>query len=88
MHEDRSFAAFKAKMEAAVQATRNKTKSQKERKKKERVTQKQAWCAQLQRAQCYLGVRPRRGFVPKKVNFSLPEQSVHDSSGFAVASVP
>ena len=68
MQEDRSFAAFKAKMEAAVQATKNKTKSQKERKKKERVTQKQAWCAQLQRAQCYLGVRPRRGFVPKKVS--------------------
>ena len=70
MHEDRSFAAFKAKMEAAVQATKNKTKSQKERKKKERVTQKQAWCAQLQRAQCYLGVRPRRGFVPKEVSRS------------------
>lgn len=73
MHEDRSFAAFKAKMEAAVQATKNKTKSQKERKKKERVTQKQGWCAQLQRTQCYLGVRPRRGFIPKKVSFSLFE---------------
>ena len=72
MHEDRSFAAFKAKIEAAIQATKNKTKSQKERKKKERVTQKQSWCAQLQRAQCYLGVRPRRGFVPKEVSISAP----------------
>lgn len=61
--EDRSFEAFKAKIEAANQAGKNKSKSQKERRKKDRVLQKQAWCAQLKRVQCYLGVRPRRSDV-------------------------
>ena len=68
VHEDRSFAAFKAKMEAAVQAGKNKTKSQKEKKKKERIVSKQTWCDQLKRTQCYLGLRPRRGSVAKEVN--------------------
>lgn len=68
MREDRSFAAFRAKMEAAIQATKNKSKSQKEKKKKERIVLKQSWCAQLKRAQCYLGVRPRRGSVAKNVS--------------------
>lgn len=69
--EDRSFAAFKAKMEAAVQAGKNKTKSQKEKKKKERIVLKQSWCAQLKRAQCYLGVRPRRGSGAKNVSHNV-----------------
>ncbi|KAL8796896.1 MAG: hypothetical protein Q9195_000979 [Heterodermia aff. obscurata] len=64
--EDRSFAAFKAKMEAAIQAGKNKTKSQRERKKKERIASKQTWCDQLKRTQCYLGLRPRRGSVAKQ----------------------
>lgn len=59
--DDRSFKAFEAKMKAAVQAGKNRTKTQKETKKKQRVVQKQGWCEQLKRAQCYLGVRPRRG---------------------------
>lgn len=56
---DHSFAAFKKKMEAAVEATKQKSKHQRDRKKKERVGIKQGWCEQLKRAQCYLGVRPR-----------------------------
>ena len=68
VHEDRSFAAFKAKMEAAIQAGKNKSKSQRERKKKERIVSKQTWCDQLKRAQCYLGLRPRCGSVAKKVS--------------------
>ena len=66
--EDRSFAAFKAKMEAAVQAGKNKTKSQKERKKKDRIVSKQTWCDQLKRTQCYLGLRPRCDLVAKNVS--------------------
>ena len=66
--EDRSFAAFKAKMEAAIQAGKNKTKSQKERKKKDRIVSKQIWCDQLKRTQCYLGLRPRCGLVAKNVS--------------------
>lgn len=59
--DDRSFKAFEAKMKAAVQAGKNRTKTQRETKKRQRVGQKQGWCEQLKRAQCYLGVRPRRG---------------------------
>ncbi|KAI4246476.1 MAG: hypothetical protein L6R42_009874, partial [Xanthoria sp. 1 TBL-2021] len=57
--DDRSFAAFKKKMEAAIEATKQRSKHQRDRKKKERIGTKQAWCEQLKRAQCYLGVRPR-----------------------------
>ncbi|KAL8847317.1 MAG: hypothetical protein Q9221_007633 [Calogaya cf. arnoldii] len=57
--DDRSFAAFKKKMEAAIEATKQKSKHQRDKKKKERIGTKQTWCEQLKRAQCYLGVRPR-----------------------------
>ncbi|KAL8806831.1 MAG: hypothetical protein Q9182_001091 [Xanthomendoza sp. 2 TL-2023] len=57
--DDRSFAAFKKKMEAAIEATKQKTKHQRDGKKKQRVGIKQGWCEQLKRAQCYFGVRPR-----------------------------
>ncbi|KAL8714133.1 MAG: hypothetical protein Q9220_001861 [cf. Caloplaca sp. 1 TL-2023] len=56
---DRSFAAFKKKMEAAVEATRQKSKHQRDKKKKERIGIRQGWCEQLKRTQCYLGIRPR-----------------------------
>ena len=56
---DRSFKAFREKMEAAVEASRRKAKAQREKKKKERIGVKQSWCEQMKRAQCYLGVRPR-----------------------------
>ncbi|KAL9600572.1 MAG: hypothetical protein Q9219_003118 [cf. Caloplaca sp. 3 TL-2023] len=57
--DDRSFAAFKKKMDEAVQATKNKSKAQKNHKKRERIISKENWCEQLKRAQCYLGLRPR-----------------------------
>ncbi|KAL8881635.1 MAG: hypothetical protein Q9192_007756 [Flavoplaca navasiana] len=57
--DDRSFAAFKKKMEAAIEATKQKSKNQRDKKKKERIGTKQGWCEQLKRAQCYLGMRPR-----------------------------
>ncbi|KAL8947390.1 MAG: hypothetical protein Q9222_006322 [Ikaeria aurantiellina] len=57
--DDRSFAAFKEKMEDAVEATRQKSKHQRDKKKKERIGAKQGWCEQLKRTQCYLGIRPR-----------------------------
>ena len=62
--EDRSFEAFKAKIEAAIQAGKNKTKYQKQTKKRQRIGQKESWCAQLKRVQCYLGIRPRQSAVP------------------------
>ncbi|KAI4256477.1 MAG: hypothetical protein LQ352_002083 [Teloschistes flavicans] len=57
--DDRSLAAFKKKMEDAVQATKQKSKNQKDKKKKNRIGMKQGWCEQMKRAQCYLGLRPR-----------------------------
>lgn len=58
--DDRSFAAFKKKIEASIEAGKNKSKAAKEKKRNERVVQKKGWCAQLKRTQRYLGVRPRR----------------------------
>ena len=58
--DDRSFAAFKRKIEASIEVGKHKSKAAKEKKKNERVVQKKGWCAQLKRAQRYLGVRPRR----------------------------
>lgn len=55
----RSFPAFRAKMEHAIQAGKNKSKASKEKKKKERIITKVGWCTQLKRARCYLGLRPK-----------------------------
>lgn len=57
--EDRSFAAFKRKMEDAIEATKHRNKNQRDKKKKQRIGTKQIWCAQMKRTQCYLGIRPR-----------------------------
>ncbi len=57
--DDRSFPAFRRKMEEAVLAGKNKNKAAREKKRRERVITKKAWCAQLKRTQCYLGIRPR-----------------------------
>ena len=55
----RSLAAFRVKMEAAIQAGKNKSKASKEKKKGERIILKRSWCAELKRVRCYLGLRPR-----------------------------
>lgn len=57
--DPRSFPAFRVKMEAAIQAGKNRSKVSKEKRKKERIITKGSWCAQLKRARCYLGLRPR-----------------------------
>lgn len=57
--DHRSFDAFRRKMEAAIQAGRNKSKASKEKKKKSRIVEKKGCCAQLKRTQCYLGIKPR-----------------------------
>lgn len=58
--DNRSFAAFKRMMEDAVEATKNKSRSSKEKKKTNRILAKQGWVSQMKRVQCYLGVRPRQ----------------------------
>lgn len=61
-----SFAAFKLKMERAVQATQRKTKALKKKKNHSRLLQQQDWIRSLKRAQRYVGLRPRvaRGVQP------------------------
>ena len=69
--DDYSFPAFRRKMEEAILAGRNDKKAAKEKKRRDRVTTKTAWCTQLKRSQCYLGIRPR-GTVNKDEFFANP----------------
>ncbi len=62
---DRSFKAFKGKMEAALDASKTKSKASKAKKHGERIQQKQKWCRELKRTQRYLGLRPRRTATAK-----------------------
>lgn len=62
---DRSFKAFKEKMEAALDASKNKSKASKAKKQGERIQLKQKWCRELKRTQRYLGLRPRRTATAK-----------------------
>lgn len=77
--DDRSFPVFRAKMDAAVQAGKNSTKAMKDKKKKARIVQKSSWCAQLKRAQCYLGVRPRGTTANKEEFHADPNATWEDS---------
>ena len=76
--EDHSFPAFRRKMEAAILAGKNRKKNANEKKRRDRVETKKSWCAQLKRAQCYLGVRPR-GIVDKESFHSNPNHSYEES---------
>ena len=76
--EDRTFPAFRRKMEAAIQAGKNRQKNAKSKKKQDRVIQKRGWCAQLKRAQCYLGIRPR-GIASKEDFHNNPNHTYEES---------
>ena len=76
--EDHSFPAFRRKMEAAILAGKNRQKNAREKKRRDRVLTKKAWCAQLRRTQCYLGVRPR-GTADKEILHSDPNLSYEES---------
>ena len=76
--EDRSFPAFRRKMEAAIQAGKNRQKNAKDKRKRERLTSRKGWCTQLRRAQCYLGLRPR-GTVDKDDFHMDPNHSYEES---------
>ena len=76
--EDDSFPAFRRKMEAAILAGKNRQKNVREKRKRDRVVTKKSWCAQLKRAQCYLGIRPR-GTVDKEAFYHDPNQTYEES---------
>lgn len=56
--DPRSLEAFRAKIEAAMEAVKNRSKGSKEKKKKARVMEKKGCCLQLRRTQRYLGMKP------------------------------
>ncbi|GAD96685.1 QDE-2-interacting protein [Paecilomyces variotii No. 5] len=63
---DRSFAAFRKKIEAALEATKNRTKASKAKKRQNQIEKRQEWSGTLRRTQRYLGLRPLRprGLLP------------------------
>lgn len=63
--------AFRAKMEAGLEASKNKTKASRERKRVEKIERHREWTQSLKRAQCYMGVHPRR--VSQAENTNIPE---------------
>ena len=81
--EDRTFPAFRRKMEAAIQAGKNRQKKAKYKRKQDRVIQKRDWCAQLKRAQCYLGIRPRG--IARKEDFHNDPNHTYEESQAAQA---
>ena len=70
--DDHSFFAFKGKMEAALAATKAKSKIARDKKKIQRVHTKDRWCSQLRRTQRYLGLRPLKTEAGKKDPYSIP----------------
>ena len=82
--EDRTFPAFRRKMEAAILAGKNRQKNAKSKKKQDRVVQKRGCCAQLKRTQCYLGIRPR-GTARKEDFHSDPNHTYEESQAAQAA---
>ena len=82
--EDRTFPAFRRKIEPAILAGKNRQKNAKSKKKQDRVAQKQGWSAQLKRAQCYLGIRPR-GMARKQDFHDDPNHSYEESQAAQAA---
>jgi hypothetical protein len=66
---ERSFAAFKAKIEAAIEASRRKSKAAKRKKHRDTSVKLREWCRSLKRLECYLGFRPR---LPHHVRYQSP----------------
>lgn len=82
--DERTFPAFRRKMEAAILAGKNRQKNAKSKKRQDRVVQKRGWCAQLKRAQCYLGIRPR-GTVRKEDYHNDPNHTYEQSQAAQAA---
>ena len=82
--EDRTFPAFRRKIEAAILAGKNRQKNAKHKKKQDRVVQKRGFCTQLKRTQCYLGIRPR-GTARKEDFHNDPNHSYEESQAAQAA---
>ncbi|CRG85892.1 hypothetical protein PISL3812_02895 [Talaromyces islandicus] len=58
--QSESAKAFRAKMEAGYDASKNKSKATREKKRNEKIDRHREWTQSLRRAQCYMGLHPRR----------------------------
>ena len=86
--DDRSFPAFRRKMEAAILAGMNKKKSAHDKRKRDRVYLKRGFCASLKRTQCYLGIRTRgtADIAEYKVNpYHTHEESIAAQTAYEIA---
>ncbi|KAK4693160.1 hypothetical protein P7C71_g4189, partial [Lecanoromycetidae sp. Uapishka_2] len=81
--QDRTFPAFRRKMEAAILAGKNAKKNANEKKKRDRINMKRRFCEQLRRTQCYLGIRPRG--TAKQDGFHADPNHTHEESLVAQA---
>jgi len=61
---ERTFTAFKAKIERIMSSTKKDTQAAKKKRRDDRFLRQQDWVKQLKRAQRYLGLRPRATQVP------------------------
>ncbi|MCJ1307140.1 hypothetical protein MMC25_000786 [Agyrium rufum] len=75
---DRSFAAFRIKIELMIQATKKKKAASKDKKRVQRINQKRGWNSQLRRTQRYLGLKPPRDYVSEQ--WSVPGQSTEEEA--------
>ena len=57
--DDRSFPSFQQKMQAALLASKTKSKVDQDKRRKDRIKNKKGLYSELKRSQCYLGLRPR-----------------------------
>jgi hypothetical protein len=61
---ERTFTAFKAKIERIISSTKRGKQATKQKKRDDRFLRQQDWVKQLKRAQRYLGLRPRATQIP------------------------
>jgi hypothetical protein len=73
---ERTFTAFKAKIERIISSSKRDKQATKQKKLNERFLRQQDWMKQLKRAQRYLGLRPRASPVP--VTNTASSQCDHD----------
>ena len=75
--DERSLPMFRHYMQLALQANKQKSKAVRDKKKRDRISLKKKRCAELKRAQCYLGLR-RRGTVQLEDYISDHNMSYED----------
>lgn len=73
--------AFRAKMEAGFDASKNKSKASKEKKRVDKIERHREWTQSLKRAKCYMGLHPHRVSQAENTN-------THETRTHLEASVP